>query len=214
MTITLRPIDLETDCFRMADLQNSVNVQQTTGEILREEEQKLPSDAVSRMIAAVNTVGDLVGYYDAWHLAWMPEGHFRVLIRVDPAWRGQGIGTGLYADALRFMLDQGATHLGGSVRDDQPDWLRFATRRGYRVERQEFTSLLDLSHFDETPFAGAVEAVTAQGIRFLTLAEAGNTPEAQRRLYELTRAMSLQSPGADGFPDFAEFSNQVFAGHW
>jgi GNAT superfamily N-acetyltransferase len=182
--------------------------------LLREEEQNLPAGTVYQMTAAVTDRDYLVGYTDAWHLPWMPEGHFRLLIRVDPAYRRQGIGSRLYDVAREFMLAQGAIHLGASVRDDQPDWLRFATQRGYTIERHTFTSVLDLAAFDPAAWMAVVTKVEAQGLRFVTLAELGNTPEAQRRLYDLNRTLALQAPGQDTFPDWDTFRNDVFGAHW
>src|SRR5579871_6796932 len=94
-----------------------------------------------------------------------------------------GIGALLYQDALQFCQAQGATRLQGMLRDNCAPCLRFAEQRGFRIERHRFESTLDLATFDESRFAGHIQSIEASGIRFLTLADLGNTKEAQRQLY-------------------------------
>ena len=58
--------------------------------------------------------------------------------------------------------------------------------------------------------AGRVEAVGATGIRFFSLADAGDTEEARRKLHAVNTAVSADTPGTDGgFPSFEEF-NEMF----
>jgi len=58
-------------------------------------------------------------------------------------------------------------------------------------------------------------AVDDGGIRFVTLADAGNIAASQRRLYELNRQTALDSPDADGaFPSFDQFEQFVFGASW
>jgi GNAT superfamily N-acetyltransferase len=134
---------------------------------------------------------------------------------VAPEFRRRGIGARLYDDALAFARAQGAMRLECEVRDHEPAWLKFAQARGFEIDRHVFDSTLDLATFDDARFAGVIEAVQAQGIRFFTLADVGNTEENQRKLYELNKRNSLDIPGSEGtFPRFEDFQKFVFGGSW
>lgn len=141
----------------------------------------------------------------------MQAGRFYLWVVVDPAWRQRGIGARLYDDALDFAISQGATLLDSDVREGHRESLHFAERRGFTIDRHMFESVIDLNTFDESRFEGLLESVAATGIRFFSLAEVGNTPEAQRKLYEVNRATSLDDPASHGtFPSFDEFSQYAF----
>jgi RimJ/RimL family protein N-acetyltransferase len=101
------------------------------------------------------------------------------------------------------------------VRDDQPDWLRFAQNRGFTIRRHLFESTIDLSTFDERPFTGIIEAVEATGIRLFSLADVGDTEEARRKLHAVNETASADTPGYDGgFPSFAEFNKMFNTASW
>jgi RimJ/RimL family protein N-acetyltransferase len=147
---------------------------------------------------------------------WMQPGHFRLRLVVDTGWRNQGIGTQLLAEGVRFAQIQGVSRLESSVRDNAPESLRFAERRGFRLHRHSFLSALELASFDERPFLTALERARAAGLRFFSLAELEPvTEEVQRRLYELNRITGLDNPGNEGnFPSFEEFRGFVFEASW
>jgi GNAT superfamily N-acetyltransferase len=145
-------------------------------------------------LGAFDETGMLVGYGHAVREAWMGD-LFWLHVVVDPAARRQGAGSHLY-DALReFAVARGVTTLRGEVRDTIPEGLRFAERRGCRIDRHIFESTLDLAIFDERPFTAALDRALASGIRFRSLADRGDTPEARRRLYELERVVARDVPG-------------------
>lgn len=50
-----------------------------------------------------------------------------------------------------------------AARDDAPDALHFAERRGFQVDRHIFESTLDLAAFDERLFVAALERARAAG---------------------------------------------------
>ncbi len=101
------------------------------------------------------------------------------------------------------------------MRDHNPAWLRFAQVRGFQIDRHIFESTLDLATFDESRFAGVIESVQAQGVRFFSLADVGNTEDNQRKLYELNKRTALDIPGSDGtFRRFEDFQKTVFEASW
>ncbi len=213
--IAFRPLDLETDAARYAELRGIISPKPITVQQVREWEEHFPHDGVRRRVVAVDARGGIVGYNNAAHVPFMLPNSFWIEVVVASEYRRRGIGARLYDDALAFARAQGATRLECEVRDHEPAWLKFAQARGFQIDRHIFDSTLDLATFDESRFAGVIQAVQQQGIRFLTLADAGNTEENQRKLYELNKRNSLDIPGSEGtFPRFEDFQKFVFGASW
>ena len=170
---------------------------------------------IRRCRVAVDETGQISGYNLLQHEAWEEDGLFYFEVIVKPEWQGQGLGSYLYDDALTAVHTLGGKRLKGDVRDDQPDWLRFAQNRGFTIRRHLFESTIELSTFDERPFARLIEAVEATGICFFSLADAGDTEEARRKLHAVNVTASADSPGSDGgFPSFAEFNKMFNTVSW
>lgn len=215
MIVTLRDFDPETDFPRLAELVSAAEPVPVSAAMLRERDAQRPAGESRRRRVAVDESGVILGASDTGRQPWQPAGLFWLRVLVDPAWREHGIGGRLYADALPFALAHGAARLETTISDADPASRRFAERRGFAVERHIFESLLDVTAFDERPFAGLVEAVEAGGIRFFSLADLGDTAAARRRLYEVNRAAALDRPGAAGaFAPFDDFARAVFDASW
>jgi GNAT superfamily N-acetyltransferase len=215
MPIGVRDVDHDTDLAALAALISTAEPQPVTPAMLRDSEARRPPDLVRAWRVAVATDGRIVGASDTGRLPWQAPGHFGLRVIVEPAWREQGIGGRLYEEALAFAQARGATRVETTIADDDPASRRFAERRGFRLDRHIFESVLDLTTFDDTAFAGLSERVTAGGVRLFTLAEVGNTPAAQRRLYALNRETALDQPGSDGrFAAFDDFARTVFTAAW
>jgi GNAT superfamily N-acetyltransferase len=215
MPIHLRPFIPTTDIPRLAELMSAVETAPTTAEMLHEWEANAPAGQLHRRMIAHTAEGQIVGYSQIQHQPWMPPGEYYLWLLVDPAWQQQTIGQTLYDDALAFLATQQATTIKSKVRDDMPGWLHFAQQRGFSIDRHLFESTLDLAYFDETPLAGTIEAIEATGIRFLTLADLGNSEATLRCLYDFNRRTAADMPGSDGaFPTFEEFRTFVFDASW
>lgn len=210
MTVTLRPFDPAADLPRLAALINATEPEPITVARLREQEGYATPEWIREQLVATDEAGRFLGLGLAEHEAWQVPGRFWTRVTVDPGARGRGIGAALADRALRFATAHGATRLDSKVRDDDPAALRFAERRGFRIDRHIFDSMLDPAAFDERPFAGAIAAAEATGIRFATLADLGDTPAWQRALYDLNRRVALDIPGLDGFAPYEEFRKWVF----
>ncbi len=213
-SIRLQPLNPQTDLPRIAELRNMVEPEPITAEQLYEWEAQTPQGQIRHRLVALDEHGQIIGFNDAGWDPWMPAGIFDVQVLVHPAWRQQGVGSLLYQDALQFSQAQGATRLQGRVRDHCEPCLRFAQQQGFHTERHLFESTLDLATFDERPFVGRIEAVEAAGIRFFTLADLGNTEEAQRRLYTLNDGINRDTPGYQGWLPFEAFQTQVCGASW
>ena len=200
MTVSLRPINTATDFGRLVEIHNAVDPMPATVEEFEKWETMRPPDAVSLREVAVDATGHIVGHVDITHQPWDQPGRFWLELAVDPAWERQGIGALLYTAALDFGQAHGISSVKSSVRDSCPGCLRFAEQRGFTVDRHIFDSTLDIATFDETPYAGVVEAAEAGGIRFFTLADVDVTEEVERKLYTLNTALLEDVPGWDEAP--------------
>lgn len=213
--VKLRPVDSETDFPRMAELISAFEPEPTTAEDVRRWREQAPSERIHYRVAALDEQGTFIGFNNVIHDPWMTAGLFWIDVVIDPAMHRQGIGSLLYADALQFAQQRHATRLKAEVRDHLPESLRFAERRGFKINRHLFESTLDLQTFNAQRFAGLVESVEASGIHFFSLADLGNTLEAQRKLYEINRRYAFDVPGSEqDFSPFEQFQKDVFAAPW
>lgn len=207
---SLRPIIVPDDFQRMAEIETANSPEPTTAADLAENEPRAKYELHCRL-AAVDGNGWAGAYGVAWRWPEDPVGRIFLKVWVDPACRGQGLGTAL-ADALEsWAREHGCTEWTSSVRDNEPKALAFARQRGYDIDRHLFESTLDFATFDETPFAGAVQRAAAAGIRFLSAAEEPG-PETERKLYELYARTVWEIPGVElqAYPPFAEWRDWVF----
>lgn len=193
--VTCRPVELE-DAAHAAALLNLEAPEPITAEQMRERLEKTPpGDSNVRRVLAETDEGEAAGYGQLVRHSWMEPGLCWMHVTVDPAARRQGVGTQVHAHLLAFAVAHGARLLRGEVRDHLSGSLAFARSVGFEIERHIFESTLDLTTFEEAPFAGVVESVRAGGIRFFTMADVGDTPEARRRLWELERTVARDVPG-------------------
>jgi GNAT superfamily N-acetyltransferase len=213
-SIRLQPLHPQTDYPRLAELHNTDNPEAITAEQLQEWEAQAPQGQIRRRMVAVDEQGQIIGHNDTGRDPWMPLGLYDVLVLVDPAWRQQGIGALLYQDAFQFSKAQGAIRLQGMLRDNCAPCLRFAEQRGFSIERHRFESMLDLGAFDERSFSGHIQAIETSGIRFLTLADLGNTEGAQRRLHSLNERINRDTPGYQSWLTFEAFQTQICGASW
>ena len=212
---TLRQLNFETDLPRVAQLLNQVDLEPVTAAQLREWWTRQTEGEVCRRVVLTLADGAIVGYGMTRRRPWEPPGRFWLALKVDPAQRRQGFGSRLYDHLTGFALDHGATRFEVDVRDNLPEALRFAEQRGFWVRRHSFESVLRLDDFDETRFAGVVEAVEATAIRFASLAEMGDSEANRRRVYDLNRRLVYDIPGFDGeFAPVEDFTRSVFQASW
>jgi GNAT superfamily N-acetyltransferase len=129
-----------------------------------------------------------------------------------PEHRRRGAGSALVADALDWARRNGVAELIARVRDDDAESLRFAERHGFRIDRHTYEWILDLAGFDESPFTGTVAQAERSGIHFLTLADAGDSPAARQRVFELNRETAQDIPGRAGFFTFEQYCRHRFEG--
>ena len=216
----IRPLDIACDFPALAALLTVRDPEPPTPELLQEWEGNAPAGLVRQRLVAFDEMGGadsaaMVGFCDAASWPWESPHQFWISTVVAPDHWRQGLGTQLTEAALAFAQEQGATRLAAEVRDNAVEGLRLAERYGFRRDRHIFESRLRLADFDDQRFSGAVARVEAEGIRFLTLADLGDTDEARRNLYDLNATLVRDIPGHDGdFMPFEQFQKTVCSASW
>lgn len=200
------------DYERIAALASTTEPEPLTADALIEERKHLPAGQVLREMVAEDETGTVAGFSRVVRLPWWGPGRVSLWVVVDPALRGRGTGSLLCAEASAHAADLGLTLWETEVMDDDAPALRFAQNRGFAIDRHLFGSSLVVSEFNDAPFAGVVDRVKASGIRFFTMADAGDDLDARRRLYEVNKATSLDIPGREQtFAAFEQYSQRKFA---
>ncbi|MDF2630727.1 MAG: family N-acetyltransferase [Symbiobacteriaceae bacterium] len=209
----IRPAESYTDYEQIAALASTTEPEPLTAEALIAERHSMPDGQVLREMVAEDEAGNVTGFSRVVRLPWWGPGRVSLWVVVDPDLRGRGTGSQLYAEASAHALELGLTRWETEVMDDDAPALRFAQSRGYTIDRHLFSSSLLVAEFDPAPFAGVLERVEASGIRFFTMADAGDTEEARRRMYAVNKATSLDIPGREQtFSTFEQYSQRKFAG--
>ncbi|HVU13187.1 MAG TPA: GNAT family N-acetyltransferase [Phototrophicaceae bacterium] len=127
---------------------------------------------------------------------------------VVPLSRRQGIATRLIEDAIQQAAALGLTELSAQIDEDNPAASRLAERFGFQPFLHAVNLSLDLTHWDETELAPMLAQAQAAGIRFVTYADLGDTPEHRRQLYELNKALNATIPREHPQP-FTPFETYV-----
>jgi GNAT superfamily N-acetyltransferase len=205
----IRPIRPESDFPKVLELVNSFEPEPLSLTALLEWFRRELPGRVMHATVATDAQDQVVGYGEVFHEAWFPPGEFQEWVIVDPKTRRQGVGSALYAEAQAFYIEQGAIGLKSEVRDNRPDDLHFAQKRGFMIERCQFESTLDLIAFDERPYTPEVATLEAAGIRIASLADFGDSQAARQKLYEVNYATALDIPGVTGWMSFLEFETAI-----
>lgn len=212
-----RPLDAVRDFPALAMLFATHDSEPPTPALLTEWEGHAPQDLVRQRLVAFTDASErtLIGYCDTAHWPWDMPHHFELETLVHPDQRRQGLGTRLADAALAFARSQGATRLAVEVRDNSAEGMRFAELYSFQRDRHIFESRLMLADFDGVRFAAAIAQAETRGVRFFSLADLGNTEEAQRRDYDLNAALVRDIPGRHGnFMPFEQFQKTVCGASW
>ena len=119
-----------------------------------------------------------------------PDGAFNIGVRVAPDDRGKGVGGGLLDRLEAHAREQGAPRLTAAVREDEPDGVTFAARRGYVETNRRYDAYLDVQSFDAGRFDDVAAIERRAGVRIVTYGElererSSDRDALQREVYEL-----------------------------
>ena len=214
-TITLRPAEPERDFGQIAAL-FALEQGEPESETSLRADYEAQKDRLIHFMVAEDERGKLLGFdWTARNRNDLENVHFYVIVK--PEQRGQGTGRRLYADLEQAAQKAHIHRLQISIRDSQPEFRAFAERRGF-IERSHSMGLaLDLTAFDDRPYAEVVARLKGEGFRFTSMEELGNNEEAQHNLYSLNDTTAMEMPGSDGqhaWPTFEDFQKSVCQRLW
>ncbi len=216
MTIVyLRPAAPEQDFGEIALLISSQEDDPTTEADLREDYEKNKDHAI-RFMTAEDGQGNLLGFSWAYRNKVEPQRVSFYLV-VKPEFRNQGVGRQLFMDMLQAVETAGAKKLRVNVLEGCPEGQGFAKQRDFQEIRHQIGMQLDLPSFDDRPYDAILERLQAEGFRFTSMQELGNTEEAQRKLYVLNDTAAASTLGQDGehpWTSFEDFQKSVCSSDW
>lgn len=213
-TINLNPVDPDRDFAELAALLSTYNDEVTSEEDLQEEYAK-DKDRIHQM-GAYNEAGTLMGFYWTFN-SRLEEGRVYANLIVKPEFRHAGVGQQLAADMEKVLAAQPTKKLRLTVLDHDPVYKAFAERRGYTALQHLIGMELDLEKFDERPYQELIHRLKDKGFQFTSMAELGNTEEAQRKLYKLNDTAASETMGGQGehsWASFEDFQKQVCQSNW
>jgi GNAT superfamily N-acetyltransferase len=214
-TIILRPAEAERDFGQIATLISSQEDEPSSEKDLMKDYEKNRGQVV-RIMTAEDEHGEFMGFYWAFRNR-LETGWVKFYLVVKPEQRRQGAGSRLYEDLLQAVEESRAINLRVSVRDTCPECREFAERRGFTEQRHHFAMNLDLDTFDDRPYEDVIDRLKGEGFRFTSMAELGNTEEAQNKLYILNSTAGLSTPGTNGersWDSFEDFQKCVCQSDW
>lgn len=213
MKFSIREIQTPDDYAQIAKLLNSILSEETSAEILAEEDTKIPVKGMLHKneygllagfdryrLVAIDEQRNIIGYGVSWRAPWTAEGELNHSLVVDPNSRNWGIGQQLYIALEKWARTHGASKLNYEVSDDEEHSIAFARKQGYETERHVFESVLDLTSFDRALLHSGTMSYS-----IIPLSEIRDT-DKEYKLYELYKDTSFDIPGFTGdYFDFTEW---------
>jgi GNAT superfamily N-acetyltransferase len=165
---------------------------------------------IHRNMVAISDAGEIVGWSTLNRGANEPKDRAFTSLNVHAEHRRDGTGTALFNDITDFCRSVGVSNLKSRVRDNEPEWLAWAESMGFSIERHSFKSSITLADFDASPFEKAIMGLEAQGIKFTTLAEIGDTEPNRRLYYDADCKAAADEPGEDSVATWEEYCEENF----
>lgn len=168
----------------------------TADDLRRDDKEQPPQLVLRRFVAEVDE--QIVGFGSFAHNEKSyHRQRFWVHLDVLPDWRQRGIGTQLYDHLLAIMqAEYSANELHTDTTDSRNHSVRFLEKRGFREDKREPKSRLDLAEFDWSRFQGLDAKIAAIGIKIRALSDLmRDDSNALYKVYELHQRLVRDVPG-------------------
>lgn len=169
-----------------------------TADDLQRDDQERPPRLVHRRFVA-NVEEQIVGFGSFEHNEKSyHHQRFRVHLDVLPDWRQRGIGMQLYDHMLAMLqAEYSANELHTDTTESRAQSVRFLEKRGFRKDKRDPKSRLDLAKFDWTRYQGLDAKIAAMGIEIRVLSDLlRDDPNAIYQVYELHQRLVRDVPGS------------------
>ncbi len=214
--IKIQPIDRAAHFASIAALMNTVDTEPNTAESLAEWYNKQPGDGI-RFAVAVDPLGIVLGFYGIYRTNTNLDRYYSMYLVVAGESWWLGLGSLLYDQLLAQAARLGVRTMRTRVRDNCDPAVRFAGRRGFIQKWHSIEMLLDLTTWNDRTYEPLIHSLQAQGFRFTSMAELGDTQDTRRKLYTLNNDAAATDPGSGGIPpwsSFEEFERDVCNSSW
>jgi GNAT superfamily N-acetyltransferase len=220
-SIALRPTRPDQDFVQIAAL-FSQEQDETTSETALREDYATHKERIFRLMVAEGEQGTAGGQPQLLGFNWATRSRFDatqayIYVIVKPEYRGQGVGSRLYADVEQAAKVAGIKQMHISLRDSCDGCRAFAVQCGFTEQAHYVGLALDLDTFDDRRFNETIARLQWEGFQFTSMEALGNTPEAQRKLYRLndTTLMEEVVPAdSHSWLSFADFQKRVCQADW
>jgi len=214
VNIHLRPVEPDRDLKLLAQWFTILDGQENTEESLKEWYAETFERSLQMVIEDPRK--HLLGFYWAVRDLVDPS-RYNLYLYVEPGQRSQGLGSQLSEELLSAVHRANAKTLRVRIADNDPISLRFAERRGFHQRAHQISMELDLQRFDDSPFQPIIDRLKGEGFRFTSMEVLGNTPDVQRKLFNLNDMTNSETPGNVGehsWVSFEDFQRRVCQAKW
>ena len=206
--ITIRPFQDE-DRPAIVALRNARkpgHLQETLAEWEREDALRSPEEVCLRLCVGEPSVAYLIAT-DQGTSPWRKPGVCGLGLWVAKGHQRRGIGGALYEKALEFARQRGLTRATTYIRlfEQAEPAVPFLEKRGFAEVDRDVPVMLDLTTFDPSAFARPAP----EGVRLLSLADAGDTEAGRRKVWALDGLILRDIPTHDVLPEHPTFGDWV-----
>ena len=167
----------------------------TVDDLRRDDEERPPQLVHRRFVAELDE--QIVGFGSFEHSErFYHRQRFWVHLDVLPDRRQRGIGAQLYDHMLAMMqAEYSANELHTDTTDSRDHSVRFLEKRGFRQDKRDPKSRLELAEFDWERFQGLDAKIAAMGIEIRALSDLmRDDPNALYKVYELHQRLVRDVP--------------------